>query len=82
MKNLYDANGMPLPVAKSDVKAQMLKLALSSFEQGLDAACDCMAQAFRTAIEAGHESLKLQDGLVLVEELRKIAKAQANEKKP
>lgn len=80
MKNLYDASGMPLPVARSDVKAKMLELALSSYEQGLDAACDCMAKALNKALESGHDSISLTDAVTLVEEMRKIAKEHARGK--
>jgi hypothetical protein len=74
MKNLYDGSGLPLPIAKSDIKAEMKKLALLTYAQGIDAACDCMKTSFQTAIDKGHTELSFADGLVLIEELREIAK--------
>ena len=85
MKNRVILNGQGIPVvpksdaiaakvAESDIKQLLKNSALFSFEQGIETVCDCMTNAYQKAKEAGHESLSLDDGLKLVEELRRICK--------
>jgi hypothetical protein len=74
MKNLFDSGGMPVGAANHDVKTEMKKLALESYGKGLDASMDCMKQAIEQAASKGHETIPLSDLLVLIEELRVIAK--------
>ena len=74
MKNLFDQSGMPIGAANHDVKEAMKKTAWDSYAQGLDAFGDCLKQAIQTAVDKGHETIPLADVLVLIEELRTIAK--------
>ena len=76
MKNLYGPNGkiLPVSIAKSEFEDQLKKAAFESYEKGLDAAIDCLEQAFKTAKDKGHEMISLDHLIELTAELRKIAK--------
>lgn len=85
MKNRVILNGQGIPivpksdkiaakVAVSDAKASFKKAMLESFHSGMDTVAECLTTGFKKAIEAGHESIAIEDAIKLVAETVRVGK--------
>lgn len=72
-KNILDSSGMPLPVARTDIKAEMKKLAFESYRQGLDSAFTILLAAL--SAPEPESTLTAAETIELVKECQRISHA-------
>lgn len=72
-KQLLDGSGMPLPVARTDFKSQLKKVAFDSYRQGLDGSYDTLIKVLSR--EDPLDTMTVAQVILLVEEVKKIAHA-------